>query len=361
MSVPEPKILLVDDRPENLLAVEAILEPLGHRLVSVTSATEALKELLRESFACILLDVQMPELDGYELAELIKQRERTKHIPIIFVTALSKEQRHVYRGYSAGAVDYIFKPIEPEILRSKVSVFVELWRKGEQLREQAELLHEQRLSVLERESEERYRQLADAMPQIVWTADAEGAATYFNRRWFEYTGLTLEESGPNIWHRIVHPDDLPAAVSRREQTLLSGETFEVEYRFRSSDGGYRWHLGRALAIRNDQGAIAFWVGTATDIHDRKLVEDQRAFMMAASDALARSLDYKTTLSHVVELAAHAIADWCQVHVVEADGSIEELAVAHNDPSQVAFLRELQERYPADPAAPTGAPAVIRSG
>jgi PAS domain S-box-containing protein len=361
MSVPEAKILLVDDRPENLLAVEAILEPLGHRLVSVTSATEALKELLRESFACILLDVQMPDLDGYELAELIKSRERTQHIPIIFVTALSKEQRNVYRGYSAGAVDYIFKPIDPDILRSKVSVFVDLWQKGEQLREQAELLHEQQLSALEQRSEERYRQLADAMPQIVWTADAEGGATYFNRRWFEYTGLSVEESGPSVWHRIVHPDDLPTAVSKREQTLLSGETFEVEYRFRSGDGEYRWHLGRAVPIRNDQGAIAFWVGTATDIHDRKLVEDQRTFMMAASDALAHSLDYKATLSHVAELAASAIADWCQVHVVAADGSIEEVAVAHNDPSQVTFVRELQERYPPDSAARTGAPAVIRSG
>ena len=137
-------ILLVDDREENLLALEAILEPLGHRLVSVTSGADALKELLLDDFACILLDVQMPELDGFELATLIKQRKRSQHIPIIFVTALSKEDKHVYRGYSAGAVDYIFKPIDPDVLRSKVAVFVELWEKNRQLREQAELLHEQR-------------------------------------------------------------------------------------------------------------------------------------------------------------------------------------------------------------------------
>ena len=99
---------------------EAILEPLGHRLVSVTSGTAALKELLLDDFACILLDVQMPEIDGFELATLIKQRERSQHIPIIFLTALSKEEKHVYRGYSAGAVDYIFKPIDPDVLRSKV-------------------------------------------------------------------------------------------------------------------------------------------------------------------------------------------------------------------------------------------------
>ena len=261
-------ILLVDDHDENLLALEAILEPLGHRLVSVTSGAAALKQLLLEDFACILLDVQMPDLDGYELAELIKRRERSQHIPIVFVTALSKQEHHLYRGYSAGAVDYIFKPIDPSILRSKVAVFVELWEKNTQLRQQAAQLHEQELAALEQKSEERYRQLADAMPQIVWTSDVDGNATYFNRRWFEYTGTTPGEATAHAWHAVVHPDDLPAAVNRRDETLRTGETFEVEYRFRGGDGGYRWHLGRAIPIRNTQGTIDFWVGTATDIHDR---------------------------------------------------------------------------------------------
>ena len=288
-------ILLVDDREENLLALDAILEPLGHRLVKVTSGTAALKELLLDDFACILLDVQMPELDGFEVATLIKERKRSQYIPILFVTALSKEDKNVYRGYSAGAVDYIFKPIDPQILRSKVSVFVELWEKSRQIREQAALLHEQALAALERAGEERYRQLADAMPQIVWTADQTGAATYFNRRWFEYTGMSAEEAGPNSWRTVVHPDDLPEAVSRREETLLSGETFEIEYRFKRGDGVYRWHLGRAVPMRRPDGTIAFWIGTATDIHDRKLIEDQRTFIVAASDAFAQSLDYRETL------------------------------------------------------------------
>ena len=212
-------ILLVDDRSENLLALEAMLEPLGHRLVSVTAGTDALKELLTGDFACILLDVQMPELDGFELAELIKQRERSQHIPIIFVTALSKDERHVFRAYSAGAVDYIFKPIEPDILRSKVAVFVDLWRKGRQLEAQAEELHRRELAELERASEARYRQLADAMPQIVWSADASGAANYFNRRWFEYTGMTADDIGPNAWRRVVHPDARVAHVEGRRSRV----------------------------------------------------------------------------------------------------------------------------------------------
>jgi PAS domain S-box-containing protein len=354
------KLLLVDDREDNLLALEAILEPLGHRCVSVTSGSAALKQLLLDDFACILLDVQMPELDGFELAELIKQRERSQHIPIIFVTALSKEEKHVFRGYSAGAVDYIFKPIDPDILRSKVAVFVELWEKSRQLQEQALQLHEQELAALEQASEERYRQLADAMPQIVWTSDAQGAATYFNRRWFEYTGMAAEEAGPNAWHLVVHPDDLPLAVSRREQTLRSGETFEVEYRFRNAGGGYRWHLGRAVPMRAADGSIDFWIGTATDIHDRKRIEDQQRFIVSAGDELARSLDYRETLRRVAELAAREIADWCTVHIVESDGAVVQIAIAHRDPAKVTFARELQDRYaPQDET--TGPAAVIRTG
>ena len=354
-------ILMVDDREENLLALRAILEPLGYRLVSVTTGTEALKELLLGDFACILLDVQMPELDGFELASLIKQRKRSQHIPIIFVTALSKEDTHVYRGYSAGAVDYIFKPIDPSILRSKVSVFVELWAKNNQLREQADLLHEQELAEMERASEARYRQLADAMPQIVWTSGVDGGANYFNHRWFEYTGMAPEDAGPNAWHLVVHPDDLPVAIAKREQTLASGETYEVEYRFRAADGTYRWHLGRAVPMRDEAGRIEFWIGTATDIHDRRIIEDQRTFIVAAGDALAQSLNYRETLTRVAELAAGNVADWCAVHVIETDGSISEVAVAHHDPARLTFARELQERYPPKPEQPTGAAAVIRTG
>jgi PAS domain S-box-containing protein len=359
--VQRPSILMVDDRDENLLALTAILEPLGYRLVSVTSGTEALKELLLGDFACILLDVQMPDLDGFELASLIKQRKRSQHIPIIFVTALSKEDRHVYRGYSAGAVDYIFKPIDPDILRSKVSVFVELWAKNRQLQQQAERLHEQELAELEQASEARYRQLADAMPQIVWTSGVDGGATYFNRRWFEYTGMTLEDTGPHAWQFVVHPDDLPGAVAKREQTLASGEPYEVEYRFRAADGTYRWHLGRAVPMRDAAGRIEFWIGTATDIHDRKIIEVQRTFIVAAGDALARSLDYRETLTRVAKLAVGDVADWCAVHVVETDGSISEVAVAHNDPTRITFARELQERYPPSSEQATGAAAVIRTG
>jgi len=149
-------VLLVDDRPNNLVALQAILEPLGQELVTAGSGDEALRALLqRDDFAVILLDVQMPGIDGFETAELIKQRERTRDIPIIFLTAISKEQQHVFRGYQVGAVDYVFKPFQAEVLRGKVAVFVDLYEKGQQLRRQAEQLALQEMAELRRESAER--------------------------------------------------------------------------------------------------------------------------------------------------------------------------------------------------------------
>jgi len=136
-------ILLVDDRPENLLALEAILSSLDQTLVRAGSGEEALKALLAEDYAVILLDVQMPGMDGFETASHIKRRERTRDIPIIFLTAINREPQHAFRGYSAGAVDYLAKPFDPWVLRAKVSVFVELYLKNRQLREQAEMLRSQ--------------------------------------------------------------------------------------------------------------------------------------------------------------------------------------------------------------------------
>ncbi|MDH6127687.1 CheY-like chemotaxis protein [Kitasatospora sp. GP82] len=134
------KILLVDDRPENLLALEAILSALDQTLVRASSGEEALKALLTDDFAVILLDVQMPGMDGFETASHIKRRERTRDIPIIFLTAINHGPHHTFRGYAAGAVDYISKPFDPWVLRAKVSVFVDLYTKNCQLKEQAALL-----------------------------------------------------------------------------------------------------------------------------------------------------------------------------------------------------------------------------
>ena len=160
------KILLVDDQPNNLLALEAVLTDPKYSLVKAHSGQEALRHLLREDFALILLDVMMPGMDGFETAELIRRRERTRYTPIIFVTAIGRSDAHVARGYSAGAVDYLFKPLVPEILKSKVAAFVELFEKNEEVKRQGELLrelerreHETKLAAAHRQlDEERMRQ-----------------------------------------------------------------------------------------------------------------------------------------------------------------------------------------------------------
>jgi CheY-like chemotaxis protein len=139
-SAAQAKILMVDDRPDNLLALSAILSSLGHDMVRAHSGEEALKAMLAEEFALVILDVQMPGMDGYATATHIKRRERTRSVPIIFLTATYADPQDAFRGYAAGAVDYITKPFDPWVLRAKVSVFVDLYLKNRQLREQATLL-----------------------------------------------------------------------------------------------------------------------------------------------------------------------------------------------------------------------------
>ena len=138
--VKEPALLLVDDIEENLVAVEAVLAPLGHRLIRAHSGEEALRYLLTDEIGVIVLDVQMPGLDGFETARHIKDRDRTRDIPIVFLTALGGEIEHRLRGYAAGAVDYLAKPVDPDILRAKVRVFLELHLATQELKEQGELL-----------------------------------------------------------------------------------------------------------------------------------------------------------------------------------------------------------------------------
>ncbi|HEX8919995.1 MAG TPA: response regulator, partial [Pyrinomonadaceae bacterium] len=140
-------ILIVDDNPTNLLALETILQGPDRNLVRATSGDEALRYLLNDEVAVILLDVYMPGIDGLETAALIRGREKSRDIPIIFLTADSTGNRHIAKGYSLGAVDYILKPVEPDILRSKVAVFVELFKKTEEIKRQAELLHEKNLEL----------------------------------------------------------------------------------------------------------------------------------------------------------------------------------------------------------------------
>ena len=140
-------VLLVDDRPDNLLALESCLAELGQNLLSAASAREALRILLSEEIALILLDVQMPDVNGFDLAELIRQREQTHRTPIIFISATSTDEQLIFKGYSLGAVDYITKPFNPDILRSKVRFFTEYFRQHQEIKQQAQLLEKANISL----------------------------------------------------------------------------------------------------------------------------------------------------------------------------------------------------------------------
>ena len=354
-------VLLVDDRPENLLALEGILAPLGQPLLYAHSGDEALRQLLRHDVAVILLDVQMPELDGFETATLIKQRERTSHVPIIFITAISKDEEQVFRGYSVGAVDYVFKPFNPQVLRSKVAVFIELYEKNLELRRQAELLAEQELAELRRESEERYRFLAEAQPDQIWTAQPNGQLDYVNQRALDYFELPFPELVERGWATLVHPEDLGRMLERWQQALATGQPYENALRLRrGSDGSFRWHLTRAIAMTDRGGAVLKWFGSNTDIDDQKRAEEVQRFLVEAGAVLASSLNYRSTLATVARLAVPRVADWARVDVLE-EGKLRTVGVEHVDQQKLELALELARRYPERDDAQQGPPHVVRTG
>jgi PAS domain S-box-containing protein len=290
--LPRASILLVDDHPANVVALEAILAPLGHELVAAASGEEALRQILRRDFALILLDVQMAGLDGFQTASLIKQRPRSRHIPIIFITAVGRDAGHVFRGYAEGAVDYLVKPFDPDILRAKTQVFVDLYLKEEQLKAQEKLLREHERADSLRAGEERYRQLLDSLPQCIWATDPEGRVTFWNRAGLDYHGTrTTPVTDESLWGAL-HPDDRASVREALQEGLARREPFERQIRLkRAADGVYRWHLARVVPERGSDGAIRGWIATATDIDDQKKAEQ------TLREAIGLREDFLSVASH----------------------------------------------------------------
>ena len=266
-------ILLVDDHEENLLALEAILEPTGYRLVRARSGDEALKALLRDEFAAILLDVQMPGIDGFETAQLIRARERTRSVPIIFVTAISTTPEHVFRGYDSGAVDYLFKPVDPLILRSKVEVFGELYERGHALAER----------------EEQLRATFEDAPIGMARADADGRIRHVNRALeetvgrggAELVGHTLDELGPQA--------DAGIDADRRAE-LMSGaiRRYEVERRLTGPRGTTIPVLVSASLARPSDGGRPDLILQLQDLRERRRAQRDREQLIRAQSARAQA-------------------------------------------------------------------------
>lgn len=304
-------LLLVDDRSEDLLTLTHVLAGSEYRLHTARSGPEALKRLLVQDFGVIVLDVFMPGMDGFELAQLIKQRERNQHTPIIFLTAAGSDLTHIYRGYSVGAVDYLSKPVDPDVVRAKVAIFAELFRKDRRLDLQAEALREAgrrerdvMITELRHAAERRYMNLAEAVPLSVWTADPDGSLTYANRYWTEYTGIPVAQARGMGWAEAVHEADRAEYVQAWREAILGGSQYQRECRLRrASDASHRWHLSRAVPERAEDGRIISWLGTHTDIEESKQAVFARdEFLSIASHELRTPL---TALKLRLQSVLHA--------------------------------------------------------
>ena len=281
-------ILMVDDQPGKLLTYEAILAELGENLIHATSAKEALEKLLKTEVAVVLMDVSMPDIDGFELAEMIRQHPRFQKTAIIFVSAVHLTDLDRLRGYQHGAVDYLSVPVVPEVLRAKVRVFAELHRKKQQLeRLNSEL--ENRVAERTRELEQKALALENAntalaqknqeldaivqtAPDIIFSRQPDGSRDYLSARFYEYTGAPQESAIGYGWLEYLHPEDKEQSLAHWLRCVESGEAYESEYRLRSADGKFRWFRARAVPLRNPEGKILKWYGTCSDIHDRKMLE-----------------------------------------------------------------------------------------
>jgi PAS domain S-box-containing protein len=269
-------ILVVDDRAENRTALRSLLEMPGYRIVEAPSGAEALRVLMDREVAVLLLDVVMPQMDGFEVARMIKERDRTASVPIIFLTAQPDDAFLSAKGWEVGAVDFLSKPLVPEAVQSKVAVFAQLYRQRKEIERQAKRIvdaerreGDMRMMQLELAGERRWRSLAEAVPAILWTAYADGRIVYMNHRWFEHTGISAERAAGSFVSAI-HPDDVEHCKNVWSSAREKGEPLETEVRLlRASDRTYRWHICRAVPQLGATGQIVSWLGTFVDIDDQK--------------------------------------------------------------------------------------------
>ena len=282
------RVLVVDDDERNLLATKTVLEDVAEVVVA-KSGEEALRHLLKDEFAVILLDVYMPGMDGYETARIIRAREQTRLVPIIFLSAVNKETEHSIRGYSMGAVDYVFKPVESIVLRSKVAVFVELYQMTREIEQKAqvqkELLEANLRANAERQhaeeqlnlAEKRQAAIVESLPLVLYMEAFDAAPRipkFVSGNFSSVTGFDFEEvrASPGMWVERLHPDDRDRVVAAMAAPPSSGRA--LEYRWLCADGQYKHFLDQAVLLRDADGNPLEYAGTLLDITDRRELENQ---------------------------------------------------------------------------------------
>jgi PAS domain S-box-containing protein len=344
-------ILLVDDRPENLLALEVVLGTSHYNLIKAKSGYEALRYLLSHDPAVILMDVQMPELNGFETTAIIKNNVRTREIPIIFITAINSDEYYVHQGYSFGAVDYIYKPYNTQVLKSKVAVFADLARKNLRLlraekrlfenekKERERQVAQLELRSLKREQadQKKYRDLVEGINHgIVWSAALETLhVTFVSSSAERILGYPTEQwlNEDSFLLKYVHRDDRARFLEVIRKAQLEKKDGELEHRFLTSDLREIWlQTGLRVVAKNDSGAyeirgLSIDISKIKDVEERLLQNKMRSdFLADASLVLSGSLDYKLNLERVGQLAVPQIADWFVIDVMREDDTVQSIVV-----------------------------------
>lgn len=295
-------ILIVDDKPENIFSLRSLLESKNFQVDTALSGEEALKKVLKIDYALIILDVQMPGMDGFEVAETLAGYSKTKEIPIIFLSAVNTDKKFITKGYASGGIDYITKPVDPDILILKVKTFYRLY---EQTLALNEIKRKLQLEVESRKQAQEELKLKvdflhtilETIPQIAFTADSSGQITFVNESWFRYS------DSPDKFPEF-HPED---TLIRRffKENIKSGKPFEAEVRIKDvNTNAYHFHLLRIMPVKEGD-ALNSWVGTFTDIEDQKQVENKKdEFLSIASHELKTPL---TSIKAYIQLLERMIA------------------------------------------------------